>query len=265
MDIPTGKKPKGTSSHVQSVEKALLLIELLAGENRELTLTEISQKSGWPKSTVHGLLSTLRDYHYIDQSELNGSYRLGVRFFEVGNIVARSWDIRQVAMPYMQDLNSRLGEMVQLGTEDKGEVLYLDKVDSNHLIRIVSEIGRRLPMHCSGLGKAMLAYLSWGDVKRITARHGMERMTSHTITTLPELEKELATVRKRGYALDDREIMEGLRCVAAPIFIENGQVKYAISVSGMYNNMTGERLDEIAEAVKDAAAGISRNMGYQAG
>jgi len=260
-DVPPN--PPGKSSHVQSVEKALQLVELLARENRELSLTEISKLGGWPKSTVHGLLSTLRDYGYIDQSEQNGCYRLGVRFFEVGNIVARSWDIRAAAAPYMQELNARFGEMVQLGTEESGEVLYLDKVESNRLIRIVSEIGGRLPMHCSGLGKAMLAHMPWGDVKRLYARNGLTKMTAHTITALPVLEEELRITRERGYALDDREIMEGLRCVAAPIFNADGKVRYAISVSGMYHNMTGRRLDEIIEATKEAAYNISKNMGYQ--
>lgn len=251
------------SSHVQSVEKALLLVELLAEENREMTLTEISQRSGWPKSTVHGLLATLRDYRYIDQSEMSGGYRLGVRFFEVGNVVASSWDIRRVAMPFMKELNIRFGEMVQLATEESGEVLYLEKVESNHLIRIVSEIGRRLPMHCSGLGKAMLAYMSSSEVKRIVTRHGLQKLTPRTITTLPQLEKELLITRRRGYAVDDREIMEGLRCVAAPVFVESGGVRYAVSISGMYNNMAGPRLEEMVVAVKEAAREISRNMGYK--
>lgn len=257
------KERRDKASHVQSVEKALLLVELLAQQGREMTLTEISKCSGWPKSTIHGLLATLRDYRYIDQSEMSGSYRLGVRFFEVGNVVASSWDIRHVAMPYMKELNVRFGEMVQLATEENGEVLYLEKVESNHLIRIVSAIGRRLPMHCSGLGKAMLAYRSSSEVKRIVTRHGLQKLTQRTITTLPQLEKELAVTRKRGFAVDDREIMEGLRCVAAPIFVESEGAKYAVSISGMYNNMAGQRLEDMVLAVKEAAKGISESMGYE--
>lgn len=251
------------SSHVQSVEKALLLVELLARENREMSLTEISGYSGWPKSTIHGLLATLRDYRYIDQSEMSGNYRLGIRFFEVGNVVASSWDIRRVAMPYMQELNRKFGEMVQLATEEDGEVLYIEKVESNHLIRIVSEIGRRLPMHCSGLGKAMLAYMSSSEVRRIVTRHGLAKLTQRTITMLPQLEKELLAIRRRGYAVDDREIMEGLRCVAAPIFVESGGARYAVSISGMSNNMAGSRLEEMVIAVVEAAKGISHSMGYK--
>ena len=109
------------TSHVQSAARALMLLDLLARENREMSLTEIANAMNWPKSTVHGLIATMRDHSYVDQSLVSGCYRLGVRLFELGNIVARSWDIRTLALPAMQNLNNKLGEMVQLATEDKGE------------------------------------------------------------------------------------------------------------------------------------------------
>lgn len=260
MNIPSNER---NVSHVQSVERALTLINLLAGENREMSLTEISKMIGWPKSTVHGLLATLRDFHYVDQSPTSGYYRLGVRLFELGNLVARGWDICALAMPSMQRLNNLLGEMVQLATEDKGEVLYLEKVDSTHMMRIVSETGSRLPMHCTGLGKALLAYKSTAEVKWILSRHGMRAMTSRTITSQAQLEKELAKIRRQGYAMDDREIMDGLRCVAAPIRDRDGQVKYAVSVSGLANSLQGDRLDKAIEALLKISADISYAMGYR--
>ncbi|MDR3121339.1 MAG: helix-turn-helix domain-containing protein, partial [Clostridiales bacterium] len=125
-------EPDGNPSHVQSVARALQVVELLAHENREVTLTEIAEKMGWPKSTAHGMLATLRDYRFVDQSPLNGRYRLGIRLFEFGHQVARSWDIRALALPHMQQLNRQYGEMVQLATEDRGEVLYIEKLDSTH-------------------------------------------------------------------------------------------------------------------------------------
>ena len=135
-------------AHVQSLARALHLLDTLANVEREISLTEISELLDWPKSTVHGILSTLRDYRFIDQSAINGRYRLGIRLFELGQKAARNWGIREIALPTMQKLNAQCGEMVQLATEDAGEVLYLDKIDSTHIIRIVSEIGIRLPMHC---------------------------------------------------------------------------------------------------------------------
>lgn len=260
MNTKAGER---NSSHVQSVARALMLIDLLARENREMSLTAIAKAMDWPKTTVHGLIATLRDYHYVDQSPVTGHYRLGVRLFELGNIIARSWNIRSIAMPAMQELNSRLGEMVQLAVEDKGEVLYLEKLDSTHMMRIVSEIGTRLPMHCTGLGKVLLAYKKPAEVKWIISRHGMRKMTSRTITSFEILERELGKVRKQGYAIDDREIMDSLRCVAAPIYDREGEVKYALSVSGLANSLHGTRLDMICGELIRTADSISYTMGYR--
>lgn len=251
------------ASHVQSVERALMLVDLLAQENREMALTEISKMINWPKSTVHGLLTTLRDFGYIDQSPATGHYRLGARLFELGNLVARGWNIRSIAMPAMQRLNNLLGEMVQLATEDKGEVLYLEKLDSTHIMRIVSEIGARLPMHCSGLGKMLLAYKTPSEVKWILSKHGMRAMTPRTITSQSQLEKELEKIRRQGYAMDDREIMDSLRCVAAPIRDRDGRVKYAISVSGLANSLQGDHLEKTLEELQKTARDISFAMGYR--
>ena len=245
---------------MSSVERAFLLVEELAKEPREYSLTELSKSLGWPKSTVHGLLSTLVNYRYADQSDETGRYKLGIRFFELGVRVGKMWNIRSIAMPYMQRLNSELGEMVQLGTEDRGQVLYLEKLDSSHLIKIVSEIGGRLPIHCTGLGKTILAYMPETRVKQIVREQGLKPFTSKTIVSLPELFKELSHIRERGYAVDDGEIMEGLRCIAAPIFDGKGQVKYALSVSGMLANMDGVKLEHMKKSVVSAAAGISNDM-----
>lgn len=251
------------TSHVQSVERALKLVNLLSQENREMSLTEISKAMAWPKSTVHGLLATLRDYQFVDQSPANGHYYLGIRLFELGNQVARGWSIRQLAMPVMQRLSGRLGEMVQLATEDKGEVLYIEKIDSTQMIRIVSEIGMRLPMHCSGLGKVLLAHKTTAEVKYILKKRGMKPMTRRTITDPDALGDELMKVRRQGYAVDDREIMDSLRCVAAPIFDRDGQVKYAISISGLAGSLQGKHFDDTLAALREAAEDISYAMGYR--
>lgn len=257
------KDEKRSVSHVQSVARALELLEYMARGNRELSLTEIARGVNRPKTTVHGLIATLRDYHYVDQSMENGRYRLGVRLFELGNMVARGWDVRIMAKPAMQSLNARLGEMVQLAAEDRGEVLYLEKLDSTHLMRIVSEIGARLPMHCTGLGKVLLAYKKPAEVKRIVEEHGLSPMTEQTITDAEALMRELSRVKRQGYAIDDREVMDGLRCVAAPIFNSQGDVGYAISVSCLANNLHGARLDEVRRELIQAAENISYAMGYR--
>lgn len=252
-------------AHVQSVEKAIRVLDVLAQENRDMSLTEIAAALGWPKSTVHGLLATLREYQFVDQSHGTGRYWLGVKLFELGNQVARSWNIRPLARPVMRRLNEAFGEMVQLAKEEDGEVLYIDKMESSQMMRIVSEIGTRLPMHCSGLGKALLAHKPPEEVKRILKRRGMRAMTARTITTPQALEAELVRIRRQGYAIDDREIMEGLRCIAAPIFDRDGNVRYAVSVSGIVSSISGERFERILAGVLKAAEDISYSMGYRGG
>ncbi|MCL2322206.1 MAG: IclR family transcriptional regulator [Oscillospiraceae bacterium] len=250
------------NSHVQSVEKALMIMDMLANSKNEISLTEISKKLGWPKSTIHGLISTLRDFGYVDQSSLTGYYKLGIRLFELGNLVAKNWDVREIARPYMYKINHILGETVQLATEDNGEVLYLDKLESNQILRIVSEIGARLPIHCSGLGKVLLAYMPLKDAKRIISSKGMKAMTNRTITNWDDLEKELIKIKKNGYAIDDREIMDSLKCVAVPIFNSENVVKFSISVSGINTSITGEHLKHAIELLVESAKDISRSLGY---
>jgi DNA-binding IclR family transcriptional regulator len=250
-------------SHVQSLARALRLLEALADSDRELSLTELSDKLEWPKSTIHGILTTLRDYRFVEQSEINGRYRLGVRLFEFGQKAARNWGIREIALPVMQKLNAQCGEMVQLATEDAGEVFYLEKIDSTHIIRIVSEIGIRLPIHCSGLGKVLLAFRAPTEARRILMRNGMRRMTNKTITDPAEMEVELAKIRKQGFATDNQEIMEGLSCIAAPIRDKDGVVKYAVSISGIAERLTGAYMEQIKEYVIQAADEISHNLGFR--
>lgn len=259
------EQPKRThlSTHVQSVERALLLLNLLAKEQRDMQLTEISKKLDWPKSTVHGLLSTLREYEYISQSSETGKYGLGIRLFELGNVVARGWEIRSAALPHLQRLGKALSETVHLATDVNGEVLYIEKLDYAQGMRIVSETGARLPMHCSGLGKVLLAHKSPAEIKRIIRLRGLPAQTERTITTPERLMEELREVRENGYAIDDREIMDGLRCVAAPVRNSEGRVQYAVSVSALARNMEQPRLDATIREVTHAAAEISRAMGYR--
>ncbi len=250
-----GKTEK--SSRIQSVERALIILDVLASKSEGMSLAQISEEIGLPKSTVHGLITTLRDYDYVSQSNETGNYKLGIHLFELGSKVQRAFNIRDAAMPVMKKLNKQFGETVHLGAEDNGEVLYLEKIAADSIFSIMSDVGIRLPMHCSGLGKVLLANKSEAEVKRVISQRGLPALTKRTITTQAKLKEELQRVKKRGYALDDGEIMEGLRCVGAPVRDESGKVLYAISVSGLVKDMYGKRLDEVINATIQAADEIS--------
>ena len=171
------KKVKKDTSKIQSVSRALSIIDLLATRAEGMSLAKISEKMTLPKSTVFGLLSTLRDYNYVSQDNASGKYLLGTRLFELGTQVSRNWDITEVAMPIMRKLNRQFGETVHLGAEDNGDMLYLEKIEADSLIEITSAVGLRLPMHCSGLGKVLLAEKSPAELKRFTSQKGLPALT----------------------------------------------------------------------------------------
>lgn len=251
-------------TQVKSVAKALMILNVLAEHQREMSLGDIAKKMQLAKSTAYGLLATLRDFGYIEQSPLDGKYRLGIRLFEVGNIVANSWDVRQVAAPFIQNLVEGLGETVHLVVLDKGEVLYIDKRESTKLsLRIVSQVGTRLPTHCTGVGKVFLANLPINEVKRIIATKGLARYTKNTITDFSRLEEEMNLIRQQGYAMDNEEIMESLRCVAVPLRDHTGKVCAAISVSGPSSRFDGEQLESIVNLMVPIGQGISTSLGYR--
>lgn len=260
MDFLDNALTSSNPAHIKSIQKSIVLMELLAKENRPMSLKEISLWLGWPKSTLHGILTTLRDFQLINQSMETSNYTLGVRFFELGNIVAKQWSICEIAHPFMQDLSINTGFTVHLGKELNGEILYLEKVEANSMLKIVSEVGSRLPIHCSGLGKVILAHMDASQVNKIIKQRGLKKFTKNTIDNKSQLNKELELIRNRGYAIDDNEIMEGLKCVAFGIKDWNGDIKHAISVSGLSNQLDGDRLKRVIRALRGTVENIESSL-----
>ncbi|WP_088552628.1 IclR family transcriptional regulator [Calderihabitans maritimus] len=257
-----GKDVYNPNVKVQAVARAISIIELLAKAG-EMSLGEIARELQLPKSTIHGLLSTLKEFEFIEQSPFSGKYKLGLRLFEIGSAVARNWDVRAVAAPYLQKLVDECCETVHLVVLDKGEVLYIDKRESRQSLRIVSEVGTRLPAHCTGVGKVLLAYSSPSEVRRIIAEKGLRRFTKNTITDPEKLAEDLARIRQQGYAVDNEEIMDSLRCVAAPIRNHEGRVIAAMSIAGPVARLSGERFQKMVKLVVETAHEISRALGYR--
>ncbi|OAT86544.1 IclR family transcriptional regulator [Desulfotomaculum copahuensis] len=258
-----GQMKTAEGTQIRSVAKALMIIDYMASVQGELPLAKIAARLGMAKSTAHGLLATLKDFGYIEQSPFTGNYKLGMRLFEIGNIVGNSLDVRTVAVPYIQQLVGEIEETVHLAVLDKGEVLYIDKRESHQSLRIVSQVGMRLPAHCTGVGKALLAYLPESELKRVIAAKGLPRYTKQTITEAQKLGNELRQVKERGYAVDNEEIMDSLRCVAAPVFDHSGRACAAISVSGPVARLAKERFELAVTSVTRAAADISAALGYR--
>ncbi len=247
---------------IQSLQRAIQLIDTLEEVGQPLSLRELSEKTSLPRSTTHRILSTLLDAGWVDQYS-DGKYGLGLRIFELGTGVAKIMDIREIAKPYMQKISAEINESVSLSVLSRGEVLILSFVEAQSAFHVVSRVGARLPVHCTVQGKIMLAYMTKAEAKLILKGHGMEAYTLNTITSYDVLETDLEQIRKRGYAIEDSEFHVGLHSVAAPIYDEKGNVRYAFSVVSMFHKVFSPEFEKAKNLALAAAREISRKLGYK--
>lgn len=250
---------------VQSVSRSLRILEALGRSDRPQSLAEITTAVRLPKTTVHRLLETLQIEGYVEQNPVTRQFLLSSKILELAASFLGRLDVREVARPVLMELWQQSQETVHLGLLDDGEVLYIEKLESPHTIRMYSEIGRRAPLHCTGLGKALLAHLPAEEIDRIVIRRGLQRYTENTLVNRADLLEELAAIRSRGAAFDNEEHEKSVRCVAAPVFDGQGQVIAAISIAGPAFRMTPERQKDLEPHVVAAAQRISRRLGYHAG
>lgn len=249
--------------HVKSVEKACLLMEVVSDYPQGIAITELAKQVGMYKSTVHRLLATLIHSGYIEQDMQTGKYKLGYRLLDLGMKLLASIDMRREAMPFLQELAATSNEVVHLALLDRGEIVYVEKVESQNTTRMHSRVGKRVPVHATGLGKAILAYLPFGETLAILDKYGLMPLTEHTITDRKTFLASLEQTRKLGYATDIEENELGVCCVAAPILDSNHRAVAACSVSGPQSRMTPERLQELVPVLSHVGARISERLGYR--
>jgi len=247
---------------VQTVEKAIHVLEALADAPDRLGVTDVARRIDDNPSTVYRILSTLSAYGLVEQDPGTSRYGLGVGLLRLSGRLWQSMDLRTIARPVLEQLRDDTGETVNLLIRDGTHGIYVDTVESNQSIRRVGAIGRREPLHASGVGKAVLAYLPNEDYDSIVAAIGLERFTPNTITDAHALREHLRVVRQRGFAVDDEEAELGTRCIGAPIFGRSGGVEAALSISGPATRMNRERIDSHAKLAVTAAAEISHRLGF---
>lgn len=247
---------------VQSIERALKIIEELAEERDGLGVTELSRRLDLHKSTVHRLLSTLVIFGYVEQNPYTERYRLGMKLLYLGESILERMDLRREAHDLLEELSREVNETVHLVVPDGNSVIYIDKIDSSRTIRMYSQIGRRAPMHASAVGKAILAFYPEDFVRKI-AEEGLEKYTEKTITDPGKLMEHLKTVRIQGFAIDDEENEKGIRCIGAPIFDYSGRVIGALSISGATVTITADKFDFISKKAVEYARSISMKMGWR--
>jgi DNA-binding IclR family transcriptional regulator len=243
-----------------SVLKALDLIDELARQGRPLSLQELSQLVDRPAPSVHRLLRTLALRGYVEGDD--GRYRLTLKLFELGTMVVSSIDVVAEARPFCEELCHDLDETVNMSVRSGNSVVYVAKLESPRSIRLVSQLGMHAPLYCTAMGKVLLAFGGADETVRLLKEIEFTPRTKNTILSLPKLEKELALVRRRGWAVDNEEYDYGLVCIAAPIFDRHGLVTAAISVAGPVQRLPRKDWPRIAKRVELRADVISRQLGH---
>ena len=249
---------KAVKHRVNSLAKALRILDCFSTERPELNLTELSQKLKIPMSTLLNLIRTLKDSGYVIKIKNSQNYRLGFKLMELSYNLRASLPIIQLALPHMEELQSRTGEIIYLTTYINGRVLYLECLYPSKRSVSYSVYGKTHPMHSTGCGKIMLAYMPEKTVDAIIAQWGLAQITPNTITNKVKLKKALAEYRELGYAIDNEEGSHNVRCIAMPIVDPNGFVAGALSISGPTVTMTDDKFSEYSKLMAGACNFLSQ-------
>jgi len=247
---------------IKVLDKTFSILDILIQHGSSMHMTEISKKLDLYPSTTHRILDTLKHWGYIEQDPHTQKYQLGLKALELGMAKLHQMDLVREATPYLKELVKQCNETVHLGVLEGGEVLYLAKEESSQTIRMISYVGKRAPLHCTALGKVLLAYLSAEERKKILGEKVLPRLTENTITDKMELEKELGKVREQGFALDREENEKDVRCVAAPIRNYLGEVIAALSISSPIFRIDKNAQNNLKEALLETSKKISKRLGY---
>ncbi len=255
------KRDSERSGLVQSVTRGLALLEILAENEDGYRLVDVAERVGLPPSTTHRLLTTLEQKRFVQLDRQSGLWHIGVQCFSVGSVYLHRRNLVVQSYPLMRRLRDDAGETVNLGVAADGELVFLGQVECREMMRAISRPGGRTQMHCSGMGKALMAAMSDADVRQIVAQTGMIRWTPNTIVTEDALFAELELTRARGWAYDNEEHAAGLRCVAAVIHDEYSQPLAAISLSGPTIRIPDSRIAALSKLVMRTANDLTLALG----
>ncbi len=260
MPRPTRTDESNTEakSPIQVIERMMNLLDVLSGHHDAVSLKQLALETGLHPSTAHRILAAMAFAGFVERAD-PGTYRLGIRLLELGNVVKSRISIRGAAMPLMQALHEKIGESVNLGVRQGDEIVYVERTSSGKSsVRVVHLVGARAPLHVTAVGKLYLAEGSKEHLRDYARRTGLPGATAASSTSLAALEKEMDRVRRHGVAYDNEEIEQGLRCVAAPVRDDTGEMVAGLSVSA-----PAERYNpEWATLIKQTADSISAAIGH---
>jgi DNA-binding IclR family transcriptional regulator len=248
---------------IQVIDRAFDILELLSDVSEGMGVTEIANRIGLNKSTVHRILNAMASRGYIERASSKGVYRNGLKLVDLASVHLNSVELKTEARPLLRELTARMNLTTHLAILDGLDAVYIDKVDVESSLRLYSQIGRRISVHCSALGKCLLSGLSEQELAERLRKCDFRRHTANTLTSRQALTRQVEAVRLRGFAVDDQEHEAGIRCMAAPVCDYRGKVVAAISLTGPASVVSRERETEIGELVASVAKDISRRLGHR--
>ena len=260
--LKSGRARSGDAGSVRTLERGLGVLSALA-ELREGTLTQIAKKAGLSASTTYRLLETLRQQGYVEWEERSGLFGVGLRAYQVGAAFAGRNSLLGAAGAVMQALVAEVNETANLAVLRGDEAVYVHQVEASQLMRMFTHIGAAAPLHCSGVGKVLTAWLPDAELRRKVGDGPFPAYTPNSITTLGALRRELGTVRAQGYALDDEERELGVRCLATPIRAGSGEVVASLSVSAPTSRFPKKNIPDMLGRVQAASEQISARLGWR--
>jgi len=257
----TPSTPGSTTSQVQSLTRGFSILECLATAEGGLTLTDVANRVTLAPSTAHRLLATLEKMGYVYQAGDLGRWYVGLQAFTVGSSFLASRDFVAQSHPYMRRLMEQSGETANLGILDGTEAVFVDQVQCREMMRTIVKLGSRVPLHASGVGKAIFASLPDEQIDAILKVKGLPRITGNTITAPETMWQTVRVIRQRGWSFDDEEHALGTRCVAAPIYDEHADVLGAISLAGPSSRLPDERIKQLGPVVAHTAEELTHRLG----
>ena len=258
----TSKSVRPARYHVQVLDRAVHVLDLLASSGVEFGPSEISARLNLHKSTVHRILSVLEEHRLVVRNQGHGRYTLGTKMLELASRVIVHTELRTNAQSFLQQLVDETQETAHVAIIDGSEIVSIANVESPWTLRLRSAVGRRAPLYCTAVGKCLMAFRPRREALGLLKGQVLKQFTRRTFVTREALMRELRRVRKQGFAVDDEEYERGVRCVSAPVRDHTGGVYAAVSISGPALRLTRDRLPSLAHTVIAAARGMSVTMGY---
>lgn len=247
---------------IQSLDRGLQILDYLSKGNEYVSLSELTSHIKLDKSTVYRIMKTLLGRGYARQDKESRKYSLGFRIFDLSHALSNMLSLEKEGTPFLKDLMGRTGESAHLAILFEGMATFVSRENSSEVLAINTEVGRREPLHCTSLGKVLLAYLPVDEFKGLIDNYEFKKFTKNTITEINDLREEIDKVRIRGYAIDNEEYKPGVRCIASPVYNADGIVIAAMGISGPSSRMTKKKLPELAKTVSEVGANLSSALGF---